>query len=205
MRRSRRWRRRPGGVATAPVSDDPAGRDRGAGPGRAGRADFDLLMVCLAGWIPSHSVIDVISPFAHKPMVLWGLTGNMEGGRLVTTADQAGTTALREPMEALGFRFKYVYDTPDAPLCGRREVAALLQRGPGRSAAAQARVGMMGYRDMKLHATLVDGVSLRRVVGPEVEVFEMLEIVQRMAGAGPAEVAARRQRRSRERGSPRSP
>jgi L-fucose isomerase-like protein len=39
---------------------------------------------------------------------------------------------------------------------------------------------MMGYRDMRLYATLVDGVSLRRVVGVEVDVFETLEIVQRM-------------------------
>ena len=43
-----------------------------------------------------------------------------------------------------------------------------------------ARVGMMGYRDMKLYATLVDGVSLRRVVGAEVEAFETLEVAQRM-------------------------
>jgi L-fucose isomerase-like protein len=40
---------------------------------------------------------------------------------------------------------------------------------------------MMGYRDMRLYGTLVDGVSLRRVIGAEVDVFEMLEVVQRMA------------------------
>jgi L-fucose isomerase-like protein len=48
---------------------------------------------------------------------------------------------------------------------------------------------MMGYRDMKLHATLVDGVSLRRVVGAEIEVFETLEIAQRMAAQSASEVA----------------
>jgi len=47
----------------------------------------------------------------------------------------------------------------------------------------------MGYRDMKLHATLLDGISLRRVVGTEVEVFEMLEIVQMMEDVERAEVA----------------
>ena len=34
--------------------------------------------------------------FRHIPMVLWGLCGWMEDGRIVTTADQAGTTALRK-------------------------------------------------------------------------------------------------------------
>jgi hypothetical protein len=36
---------------------------------------------------------------------------------------------------------------------------------------------MMGYRDMRLYGTLVDGVSLRRVIGAEVDVFETLEVV----------------------------
>jgi hypothetical protein len=45
-------------------------------------------------------------------MVLWGLTGDTIDGRLVTMAAQAGTTALRDAMDGLGFRFKYVYDTP---------------------------------------------------------------------------------------------
>ncbi len=151
--------------------------------------EFDLLVICLAGWIPSHSVVDVISPFAHKPMVLWGLTGEYEGNRLVTTADQAGTTALRDPLEALGFKFKYVYDTPDAPYaavekvvrCGEAARAATLLRG--------SRVGMMGWRDMKLHATLVDALSLRRVVGTEIEVFETLEIAQRMPEQDEDEIA----------------
>jgi hypothetical protein len=62
-------------VASGPVSDDPAGVDERRAREELSRQDFDLLVVCLAGWIPSHTVIDVISPFAHKPMVLWGLTG----------------------------------------------------------------------------------------------------------------------------------
>ena len=110
-------------VATAPVSDDPAQIDERRAIAELSAAEFDLLVVCVAGWIPSHTVIDVITHWAHKPMVLWGLTGHVQNGRLVTTADQAGTAALRDPMEALGFKFKYVYDTYDAPYA---------ERGPGR-------------------------------------------------------------------------
>jgi L-fucose isomerase-like protein len=168
-------------VTTEPVSDDPAGQDEARAREDLAQQDFDLLIVCLAGWIPSHTVIDVISPFAHKPMVLWGLTGHYEGGRLVTTADQAGTTALRDPMEAMGFKFKYVYDIPDDPYGGARKVASFAEIARAVSLLRRSRVGMMGYRDMRLYGTLVDGVSLRRVIGAEVDVFEMLEVVQRMA------------------------
>jgi hypothetical protein len=95
-------------ITTAPVSDDLEGRDIARACRELAGSDFDLLVVCLAGWIPSHAVIAVVDQFRHKPMVLWGLSGWNEGGRLVTTADQAGTTALRKPMQDLGYCFKYV-------------------------------------------------------------------------------------------------
>ncbi len=177
-------------VTTAPVSDDPAGKDEARARQDLSQGDFDLLVVCLAGWIPSHSVVDVIAPFSHKPMVLWGLTGYYEDGRLVTTADQAGTSALRDTLESLGCQFKYVYDTPDAPYAAARQVHEYACVVRAAALLRQSRVGMMGYRDMKLYATLVDGVSLRRVVGTEVEIFETLEVAQRMPEQDPAQVEA---------------
>jgi L-fucose isomerase-like protein len=167
-------------VYTAPVSDDPRGEDESRARSELAREEFDLLVVCVAGWIPSHSVISVIDPFAHKPMALWGLTGYVAGDRLVTTADQAGTSALRDPMQALGYRFKYVYDSPDVPATGAQKVKQFAEVARAASMLRESRVGMMGYRDMNLYGTLVDGVSLRRLVGPEVEVFDTLEIVQKM-------------------------
>jgi L-fucose isomerase-like protein len=177
-------------VTTAPVSDDPERRDEQRAIADLSRADFDLLVVCLAGWIPSHTVIDVISRWAHKPMLLWGLTGHVQAGSLVTTADQAGTSALRDPMEALGYRFKYVYDTYDAPYAAADSVQRFAKVAQAAARLKRAKIGFMGYRDMGLYATLVDGASLRRVIGPDIEVFEMLEAVNLMEAVEPASVSA---------------
>ena len=195
-------------VDTPPVSDDPERRDemralrdlssaKRPGFGDLGNptisnvpdAPFNVLILCVAGWIPSHTVIDLASHFAHLPMVLWGLTGHIQGGRLVTTADQAGTSALRDPMEALGFRFKYVYDTVREPLAGADKIVQFARAAQAAARLRHAKIGYMGYRDMTLYATVIDPVSLRRVVGPDIEVFEMLEIVQKMEGLDPADVA----------------
>jgi len=175
-------------VATGPVADDPEGAQEARARRELAAADCDILVVCIAGWIPSHTVIDVIEPFRHRPMVLWGLAGEIVDGRLVTTADQAGTTALRAPMEALGFSFTYVYDTPDAPYAAAEAVARACEVARAAAALRGARVGMVGYRDMKLHSTLADGVSLRRVIGPELEVIDTLEVAQRMERIPAAEV-----------------
>ncbi|MFA6172195.1 MAG: hypothetical protein WC701_00795 [Kiritimatiellales bacterium] len=165
-------------VDTAPVSDDPAGQDVRRAVKDLSAKRIDVLVVCIAGWIPTHAVIGVINEFKHVPMLLWGLAGYYEGNRLITTADQAGTTALRKTMEDLGYRFSFVYDCPGKPPKIEAIKNFLLAVSATR-ALQQAKVGMMGYRDMNLYATLFDGVSLKKTLGVEVEIFEMLDMVQR--------------------------
>ena len=165
-------------VCTDPVSDDPKGEDSRRAVRDLSREDFDLLILCVAGWIPSHTVFAVTDPFRHKPMLLWGLTGWMEGKRLVTTADQAGTSALRKPMQDMDYRFKYVYEVVGAP-ARIGKVLSFARAARTANRLRGARVGMMGYRDMNLYGTLFDGVSMKSTFGVEIEFFEMLEMVQR--------------------------
>jgi hypothetical protein len=79
-----------------PVTDDYEEKDIKKAVAALDGTEFDCLVVCIAGWIPTHAVVKVTEHYRHKPMVLWGLCGWIEeDGRLVTTADQAGTTAIR--------------------------------------------------------------------------------------------------------------
>jgi L-fucose isomerase-like protein len=170
-------------VKADPVSDDPAGRqaDRAMRQLRAASAehDLDLLIVCVAGWIPSWAVLRVIEPFKHKPILLWGLTGWQEGERFITTADQAGTTALRPALAAMGYTFKYVVTYRGQP---PRMDAVMSYARAARAVAMlrTAKIGMAGYRDMQLYATMYDGMSLKDAVGVEIEHFDLLELQQLM-------------------------
>ena len=176
-------------VWTAPVSDDPAGKDVARARKELSRGgDFDLLVACVAGWIPSHAVISVTEPFKHKPVLLWGLSGWHEAGRFITTADQAGTTALRKPMEDMGYRFKYLVTFKDRP-APIEKIMSFAKAARAAALLKDAKIGMMGYRDMRLYGTLYDGVSLKGQIGPEVEHFEMLEVVQAMDSLDANEVA----------------
>jgi L-fucose isomerase-like protein len=160
-----------------PVRDDPEGQDVERARKEITALEFDLLVICVAGWIPTHAVISVIEPFKHSPMLLWGLTGWQEGDRFITTADQAGTTALRKPMQDMGYTFKYVVNYCGTP----PRMDKLMSYAKAARAVAllkNAKIGMMGFRDMRLYGTLYDGVSLKGKIGPEIETFEMLEMVQ---------------------------
>ena len=92
------------------VIDDPAYETADAAYAKLAGLDLDCLIVCVAGWIPTHAVIRVTDHFRHIPMLLWGLCGWKENGRIITTAEQAGTTAIRPAFEALEYNFKYVYN-----------------------------------------------------------------------------------------------
>ena len=166
-------------ISVYPVSDDYEEKDVNKAIAALQGQSFDCLVVCIAGWIPTHAVVKVCEQFREKPMVLWGLCGWIEpDGRLVTTADQAGTSALRKTFRDLGYTFTYLYDIIGKEGCAQK-VADYCAAASAAKKLRSAKVGMAGYRDMNLYGTLYDGSSLKRVVGPEIETFEMLEMQQR--------------------------
>ena len=166
-------------VSVYPITDDYEEKDIAKALDALAGQEFDSIVVCIAGWIPTHAVVKVCEQYRHKPMVLWGLCGWVEAdGRLVTTADQAGTSGLRKTFADLGYTFKFVYDIVGLP----SKVDTVVDYCIAAQAAARlrsAKVGMAGYRDMNLYGTLADGPSLKRTVGVEIETFEMLEMQQR--------------------------
>ena len=170
------------------VIDDPKYETADAALACLHGAELSALVVCVAGWVPTHAVTRVTDPWRHVPMLLWGLCGWMENGRLITTAEQAGTSAIRPAFEALGYNFKYVYNIvgKDYPTA---KITAFLDACGARSALRHARVGTMGYRDMLLYGTQYEGNSMRGQIGVEVEPFEMLEMVQNLDKLDPAKVA----------------
>ena len=149
--------------------------------------EYDCIILCVAGWIPTHALVRVTDVFRHIPMLLWGLCGWYENGKLVTTADQAGTTAIRPALEALGYTFKYVYSVVNKPL-PMDKIDAYICACHARSALRKDRIGSMGYRDMLLYGTQFEGNSMRGRLGVEVEPFEMLEMVQNIDKLDEAEI-----------------
>ena len=161
-----------------PISDDYEEKDIARALSVLEGQDIDALVICIAGWIPSHAVIKITERYRHLPMALWGLCGWYEDGRLVTTADQAGTTALRATFEGLGYKFRYFYDIIGRP-SNAAKVAGFCRAASAAKYLRSAKAGMGGYRDMQLYGILYDGMSLKRTTGVEIETFELLEVEQR--------------------------
>ncbi len=165
-------------VSCLPISDDYEEKGIAKALAALEGQKFDSLVICVAGWIPSHAVIKITERYRYLPMVLWGLSGWYEGDRLITTADQAGTTALRSAFEGLGYQFAFYYNIVGLPSAAPR-VASFCRAASAYAELRSAKAGMAGYRDMQLYGTLYDGLSLKRKTGIEIETFELLEVEQK--------------------------
>ena len=161
------------------VNDDPTEKYAKEAINNIYGKEFALLIICVAGWIPSWVVIKIVKEFEYKPILLWGLAGYYENNKLYTTADQAGTTALRKVFEDMGFNFKYVYDFAGEPT-NIKPIVDFAKACQAKDLLNNSKIGMMGYRDMNLYGTLYEGLSLRSEIGIEIEHFDMFEIVQKM-------------------------
>ena len=159
------------------VIDDPAYETADAAAQKLKGFDMSCLVVCVAGWIPPHAVIRVTDAYRHIPMLLWGLCGWVENGRIITTAEQAGTSALRPTFESLGYSFKYLYNVIGQPY-PTEQIDAFITACAAQKLLRTQRVGTMGYRDMLLYGTQFEGNSMRAQLGVEVEPFEMLEMTR---------------------------
>lgn len=159
------------------VIDDPEYKTANAAIEKLKGHDMDCLFVCVAGWIPPHAVIKVTDVFRNTPMILFGMCGWMEGNRIFTTAAQAGTSGVRAAFEAMGYQFKFIYCVMGEPL-PKQKAQAYIDACYAATMLRSARVGTMGYRDMLLYGTQFEGNSMRKDIGVEVEVFEMLEMVK---------------------------
>ena len=174
-------------VTTDPVTDDPEGIDVNRAIKDLKKDDFGFLIICIAGWIPSHAVIAITNEFKSKPMILWGLAGDIENGRLITAAPQAGTTALRKVFDDLGYRFKYIYNIIGKP-SPLDKIESFALAASAVISMESTKVGMMGFRDMKLYNTLYEGLSLKAKIGTEIEFFEILEMLQLSENTGHNEI-----------------
>jgi L-fucose isomerase len=172
-------------VRTDPVTGE--GREPQRAIAELKGQDWDFLIANIVNWIEVRGVMRVLLEFRDRPVLLYSLGGFTEGGTLICPAAGAGVTAIRYPMERMGFRFKHLFNAPDTPM----DVEGILKFGRAAQAARRlrgSRVGMIGFNDMGLYTTDFSVVKLRDKLGLEVESLDMLQLLRRMEALDPGEV-----------------
>jgi L-fucose isomerase-like protein len=161
-------------VETEPMTgfdDVPIGLEQLAGK------EYDAMVACVIAWTETPVIVGILRPYLHLPILLWGRGGYTVNQQLVSPAAQAGTSAVRDALDWLGAKFKYIYDYPDTPMSLQR-VKDFCTAAKAVKVLAYSRMGMMGYADMGLYSLMFDGLEVRKKLGVEIESFDMLELEQ---------------------------
>ncbi|MCX7032075.1 MAG: hypothetical protein NTU62_18415 [Spirochaetes bacterium] len=178
-------------VRTDPVFGEGPEPDRAIRELAAG--DFDFLFANIVNWIEVRGVIRVLLAFRHLPVLLYSLGGFTENGTLICPAAGAGVTAMRWPIERMGFRFKHLFNGPDQPM-DIPGILAFARAARAERLLKKTRLGMIGWNDMGLFTTDFSVVKLRDRIGCEVESVDMLQLERRMQALDAGTVAAETRR-----------
>jgi L-fucose isomerase-like protein len=141
--------------------------------------DWDFLIANVINWVEVRGVTRVLLAFRDRPVLLYSFGGFTEGDTLISPAAGAGTTAIRYPLEQWGFKFKYLFNGPDAPM----DTKGILTFGRAAQVSKKlrkTRVGMVGFNDMGLYTTCFNALRLRDRIGPEIESLDMLQLQRKM-------------------------
>jgi L-fucose isomerase-like protein len=147
--------------------------------GELKKGEWDFLIANIINWIEVRGVTRVLLSFRDRPVLLYSFGGFTEGDTLISPAAGAGTTAIRYPLEQWGFRFKYLFNAPDAPM----DTGGIVAFGRAAQVSRKlrtTRVGMIGYNDMGLYTTCFNALRLRDQIGPEIESVDLLQLERRM-------------------------
>lgn len=159
-------------------------------------ARADLYVALLASWLEVANLVGTLRAVFHEPLLLWSHVPFLHEGRRVSLGAFVGAGVVRETLEEMGVRFKFVYGMPNEETV-KREIASYIRVAWARRRLGQARIGLFGYTGMGMYTGTFDHVSLRAQIGPEIHQLDQYVLIRKMdeVSAASAETVAERLRR----------
>ncbi|MEM2351328.1 MAG: hypothetical protein QXT26_02865 [Thermoproteota archaeon] len=143
------------------------------------RSNWDFLIVAIVSWVEAPNVIAVLKEFPHKPILLWSHTMFEEGGETLTLGPMPAAGVIRETLEQMGFKFKFIWGMPVEEEV-KREIKVFARAAHAISRLSKSKIGLLGYASMGMYTGTFDHVSIRTKIGPEVEHLDQYVIIKKM-------------------------
>jgi L-fucose isomerase-like protein len=153
------------------------------------RADTDFIIALILSWLEAPNVIAVLREFSEKPILLWSHTMFKEKGELLTLGPIPGVGVIRETLEEMGFKFKFIWGIPDSEnvkkaIISFGKVSNTIHR------LSKSKIGLMGYASMGMYTATFDHVSVRKKIGPEIEHLDQYLLIKKIDDVEDKEVEA---------------
>ena len=140
-------------------------------------ADSDLIVALLVTWVEAPNLVATLRDFFGRPLLLWSHTTYREGDEIITLGPIPAAGVIRETLEEMEVRFKFIYGPPDSAAVGE-QIASSARVASAVRALSRARVGLFGYASMGMYTGTFDQVKVRRLLGPEIFHFGQYFIIK---------------------------
>jgi len=150
---------------------------------------FDAIIVNYVSWHITPYVMRTLIDHKDKPVLVWGIGGWVENGKLFAPAATAGTTAIIPALKEMGFKYMLVNEKPDEP---RRvaDVERFIRVAGAVKAVRHSRIGLFGYADMGLYSCAYNKTLAYNRLGVDIEDYLAYDMADKMASFSDEEVKA---------------
>jgi L-fucose isomerase-like protein len=142
----------------------------------------DLTVGLIVSWMEPPNFFAALDPVLHKPLLLWSLVmypSQEEPGKMLTLGGFVAAATLRETLEEMGIKHKFIWGMPDDPKT-KAAVASYAKVAHARRRLRETRVGLFGYASLGIYTATFDPVSLRRQIGPEIHHLDQWLLIKKM-------------------------
>ena len=143
------------------------------------KSDWDFIIAVIVSWIEAPNAIAVLREFFDKPILLWGHTMFKEKDELLTMTPLPGAAVVKETLEEMGAKFKFIWGMPDDEEV-KREIESFARAAHCVSRLATSKVGLLGYASMGMYTGTFDHVKLRAKIGPEIDHLGQYVLIKKM-------------------------
>lgn len=141
--------------------------------------DVDFVIAVILSWLEAPNTITTLKEFRNKPILLWSHTVFKENEEWLTLGPIPGAGVIRETLEEMGFKFKFVWGMPDSEevkeaIKSFASVASVIHK------LSKSKIGLLGYASMGMYTATFDHVKIKNEIGPEIDHLDQYMLIRKM-------------------------
>jgi len=141
--------------------------------------EYDFIIVLVLSWIEAPQVIATLKEYFHKPIFLWSHTTFRENGEKLTLGSLPGAAVVRETLEEIDAKLKFVWGMPDEEKV-KEELGCFARVSHALRQLSYSRIGLLGYLSMGMYTGAFDHLSIRRNLGPEIDQIDQYVLIKKI-------------------------
>jgi L-fucose isomerase-like protein len=140
---------------------------------------IDFILALIVSWVEAPNFTAVLKGFFQLPILLWSHTRFREKDKLLTLGALPAAGVLRETLEEMRAKFKFIYGMPDEDRV-RREIAKFSRVAYAVSRLDRSKIGLLGYASMGMYTATFDHLAVRNRLGPEIQQIDQYELIRKV-------------------------